>query len=297
MQKVPFWKKEKKEPPENSIPINVEQLDNILTILRYWYGVEVDHWINSEASRYSLVMKISNFRKKGDLRRLHDYFAEAVSEAKKLRESDDPLEQMDYVGTFGDFINAQVSIIEGIKGSDKSDILDIRKMIPACKVHYPVNNWFFFTDEKQYHQCEVRMSIVFEPFGEGGGKNTATIKMRIAGEDRLDIIGFESTHKQFGSDFAFLRQGLDVLEEIDNRIAEKYRLGKRPERFSPRTPDWFVFECLSEDEALIFQGINETLGIESRLYDTKVEFKMEEFDIPGLISYLRAGLPHYIFRP
>ncbi|MCE1245903.1 MAG: hypothetical protein LWY06_04600 [Firmicutes bacterium] len=292
-----FWKKPKQEPREDSLTVTIEQLDNILTLLRYWYGVEADHWINSEASRYTLVMSISGFRKKGDMRRLHDYFAEAVSEAKKLKESDDPIEQLDYIGTYGDFLHAQVNVTEAPKGTGKSDILEIRKMVTSCRVHYPINNWFFYTDEKQYHQCDVKVGLIFEAFGEGGQKNGVMLTTKIIGEHYLELMEMESTHKKFGSDIKFLKEGLDVLEEIDNRIAEKYRLGKRPERYSPRTSDWFVFECASEDEALIFQGVNETLGIESFMAGKKVEFKMEEFDIPGLISYLRVGLPHYIFTP
>lgn len=288
----------KQEPiPDHHKPISLTQLDNLLTVLRYWYGVEVDNWINSEASRYTVIMRIDHFKSSKDLKRLHDYFKEAVKEAESMQGSQDPIDFLDFQGTYADFIGVEVNAIKSLKGAKGGDILDIRRLIPACKIHYPVKNWFFFTDEKRYYPCQIKLTLSFEPFGEGGGKNSATIKLRILEDNVLAVTGFESAYRNFDQNFNFLFRGLDTLEEIDNRIAEKYSTGKRDIKASPRSIDWFLFECMSESEAIVLNGINQTLGIESYQKDKLVEFKMEEFDIPGLISYVRAGLPQYIFIP
>ncbi|MCD4782415.1 MAG: hypothetical protein K8T10_01155 [Candidatus Eremiobacteraeota bacterium] len=289
-----FWKKEEKL-PESWVPITLAELDNILTVLRYWYGVEVDHWINSEASRYRTIMRITNFGKKKDCERLFDYFDEAQIEASNLNESTDPLDQSEFDGIFGDFLGVEPTILDGHEKEDRAGVLEVTKLVSSCKVHYPVKNWFFFTDEKRYYRCEISITLSFQSFGEEAGWNDATIKLRILGEDRLAIVGFHSTHKDFDNDFHFLKDGINVLDEIDMRIAKKYLTGKRPEKSSPRKPDWFLFACDSEEEAIILNGINNTLEIESCQKGKKVEFKMDEFDIPGLISYVRTGLPHFIF--
>jgi len=290
-----FWKKEEKL-PENHIPLTLEELDNLLTVLRYWYGIEVDHWINSEASRYNTIMKMTNFMKKKDCRRLFDYFDEAKKEAGKMRGSEDPIDQSDFDGTFGDFLGINVSIIEGQVEENKAGILEVKRLTGSCKLHYPVKNWFFFTDEKQYYCCKIFLTLSFQSFGERGGWNDATLKLRVIGEDQLAIVGFYSTHKNYDNYFQFLKDGIDILDEVDKRIAKKYATGERPPRFSPRKPDWYLFTCDSEEEAIILNGVNNTLQIESHQKGDKVEFKMEEFDIPGLISYIRAGLPYFIFR-
>lgn len=287
-----FFKKGKL--PDESFTLDPLALDDLLTVLRYWYGIEVDHWINSEASKYTTIMRISRFPGRKHLNKLHRYFEEAVREAEKLQGSRDPLDKEDFDGTFGDFLGVEVNLIEAVRGKRKNDVLDVRRLVPACRVHYPVRNWFFFTDERPYYKCDIHLMLAFEPFGGEGGKNAVTLSLKVVDEDLLAVTGFESRWKKFKK-FKFLKKGVDLLREIDERIMQKHREGKRPPYFNPAKPDWFLFRCESEEEAVILNGLNHTLGHESFQEGDLVEFKMEEVDFPGLISYLRVGLPQHIF--
>ncbi len=276
--------------PENAMILKLADLDDLLTVLRYWYGIEVDHWINSEASKYFSVLKVSKFPREKHLKRLFEYFKEAIEEAKRLRNSKDPIEKEDLAKTFASFLGAEVEVLE----ENGKKYLLVKRLAPSCRVHHSVQNWFFFTDEKPYYKCDIKLSLIFVPFGEEDKKSTVTFDIKIFDEDQITIVGFESNGKKF-DDFSFLKKGLNIFREIDLRIAQKHKEGKRPEFFNPLKPDWFLFECESEEEAVILDDINITLGNESIHKGKKVEFKMEEVDIPGLISYLRAGLPHTIY--
>lgn len=285
-----------KEPlPEHHIPINLDQLDNILTVLRYWYGIEVDRWLNSEASRYTVIMKINNFRKSGDLKRLQEYFLAAVEEARKLEGSKDPLDMMDFHGTFSDFLGVEVNRLEGISGTRGKDTLDVRRLIPACRVHYPLKNWFFFTDEKRYYNCNIRITLAFEPFGTEGSENSATLKLKPLGEEALAITGFETVVKNFDHNFGFLMDGVKALEGFDRQLSEQHKSDSRPV-LSPLESGWFTLKCRDENEAMILNGVNRNLDIPSHFNGSMVKFKVEEIDIPGLVSYVRAGISHYIFK-
>ena len=287
-----FWMK-KKPVPENHIPITPVELDDILTIMRYWYGIEVDNWINSEASKYEVILQISDFGSSRDMERLHQYYIEAINQAKQLKGSSDPHEKEDFDGTFGDFLGVEVKKISG--KNEKDSAVVVNRVIPACRIHYPVKNWFFFTDEKQYNRCDIDFYMKFRPFGEKGEERYIRFELRVLEEDKLAITRFEANKRVMDKNFDFLTFGLKVLNEIDERILEKYRDGKRADWSSLEKENWFFFECLSEEEAKILNGVNESLEIESYQKGKIVEFKMQEHDIPGLISYVRAGLPHQVF--
>lgn len=284
----------KKKPiPDNHFPVSPVELDNILTIIRYWYGIEVDHWINSEAGKYRVMMRISDFGSQKDFQRLSQYFKESVIEADRLKKSGDSEEREDFDGTFADFLGVKVE--ERQDESEKDNVLEVSRLVSACRIHYPVKNWFFFTDERQFDRCDIDVILLFKTFGETEKENTVRLKLRILGDDKLAIIGFEANNRVFDNDFSFLSYGLKVLNEIDQRILDKYREGKRDEWSSLQGDNWFYYECANEEEAGILHGVNETLDIMSRLNGKFVEFKMQEHDIPGLLSYVKAGLPHQIF--
>lgn len=292
VDKLLFWMK-KKPIPDNHIPVTPVELDNILAIIRYWYGIEVDHWINSEASKYRVMLRISDFASQKDFQRLSQYFSESVNEAKRLNKSSDTAEREDFDGTFADFLGVTVEEKQGDDGKEK--LLEVSRLVSACRIHYPVKNWFFFTDERQYDRCDIDLFLVFKNFGETEKEHIVRLKLRILEDDKLAVVGFEANNRVFDKDFSFLTYGLKVLNEIDQRILDKYREGKRDEWASLEGENWFFYECESDEEARILHGVNETLDIGSRLNGKFVEFKMQEHDIPGLLSYVKAGLPHQVF--
>jgi hypothetical protein len=282
-----IWWKPKNKIPENEIVIDHDDLDKLLVILRCWYGIEVDSWINSEASRYANVLRITNFSGRSEAIRLHLLFHKAIRKTKPGQPGGKPSDVLDFKRAVAGFVK---NVVKG----RSQELLEIRRKAPSCKEHYPLAKWLFFLDESAYRNCRFEVILEFEPFGSKSIWNVLTLELRSAGSGNLLLKGFHTLKKRF-EDLDFLVNGLEIFKQLKKQAADEDEDIKFRETYSRLDAGWFKFTCKNEDEAMVLDGLNKTLGLNSSCYGTFVKFQAEENDIPALISYLRAGLPHNIF--
>jgi hypothetical protein len=282
-----IWWKSQKQNIKNEIVIDTDDLDKLLVILRCWYGIEVDNWINSEASRYANVLRITNFPDRREAVRLHQSFHKTIRKAKSggisAASQDD-----------SDFDRAIAGFVKNVVKGRSQELLEIRRKAPSCREHYPLGKWLFFIDEGACRKCKIEVILEFEPFGSKSIWNVLTLELQNAGGGRLYLLGFHTLKKRFeGLDF--LIDGLEIFKKLDKQAEGKDEEIPPWETYSRLDNGWFKYSCENEEEAMLLNGLNRTLGLNSDCYGTFVKFQAEEKNIPVLISYLRTGLHQNIY--
>jgi hypothetical protein len=282
-----IWWKPKKRELQNDIIIDPDDLDKLLIIFRCWYGIEVDNWINSEASRYTNVLRITNFPDRKEAVRLHLAFHKNIRKAKSGAKSAETPGNSDFEKAIAGFVK---NVVQG----RSQEVLEIRRKAPSCREHYPLGKWLFFLDDNAYRKCKLEVILEFEPFGSQSVWNVLTLELRSAGGGRLGLAGFHTLKKRF-QDLDFLIDGLLIFKQLEKQAAGQDEEISRWETYSRLDSGWFKYSCKNEDEAMVLDGLNKTLGLDSKCHGTFVKFQADEKDIPALVSYLRTGLPQNIF--
>ncbi|MFP4497395.1 MAG: hypothetical protein ACLFQV_04220 [Vulcanimicrobiota bacterium] len=281
-----FWKQQNKK--ENMMEVSLHTLDDLTNLLKYWYCIEVDRWIDSEASKYKIKMLISG-RKRNELDKLHTYYKQKVLQLEQTTSKREILNT-----SLQDYRNIEINLEKYKTQGNYEYFLSLERQLESCRQNQSIIGWFEPLLDANNLSSSIQLIMDFKSFGPHGPKNTLIFDLVILGENLVGVTGFKSTKRVFEKS-NFLIDGLKVLKEFDERILEKHKEGKRNLSFNPTRPDWFVYECESEEEAIILNGLNQTLGNETYLKGEQVEFKTEEINIPGIFSYLKVGLPQEIF--
>jgi hypothetical protein len=263
------------------IQVDFTQIDEILAMLRYWHGIEVDNWIDSEACKYILSVKVTGFLTKKLSLHLHKYFEKIADEY------DSGLETTD-------LSDVRILFREDSRGNPGKDVLELSRVIESCRINCPVKDWLQFLTLPAYADCRIIISISFIPFGDENRKNEVILYLRVVNSEKLVITSFESSKGKFDY-FGFLKHGMHIYRDIARRIEKKREDGTLVSFMNPDNPSFFRFPCDDEEEAFILNGLNTTIGIESSVNANTVEFKLSSELIPALLSYFWMGLPQSIF--
>lgn len=283
---MPLWGR-KKSVPENSVHLGTEALDDLAALMRLWYGIEVDHWIGSEASNYSVVLQVDDLPDTVRASELKQFFVEEL-QADIAKSTTGDSECKPKAGRLC------VEYIENAGSCKCRDVVELKQTAASCSEHVPIQPWLAFTEDRAYGNCDVYLVVRFRSFGEEEIKNALKFKLYIVEPYHLALVGFENMQRKF-DDFSFIEEGLLLFRKIETMIKEKHEEGDLKMYFSYLPDNRYLIPCVNEEEAMILDGINKTLGLESYYNKNFVKFQMEEMEIAGLLSYLRWGLPNNIF--
>lgn len=270
--------------PPGSIHLGTRALDDLLALLRAWYGIEADHWIDSEASSYRVILRICGFGSKAQARKLADEFESTQSRFGPIKEPPS-----------GEVTPLSVQLTDGVEKPEKNGVLVIMQGGATCRAGFSIQNWFYFTEMWQYENCLMDLSVHFRSFGGGQVKNRIRMTLKPVEPYHLAITSFGNENRMF-VDYTFLRDGIEIFREVARMIEEKQLMGDVKKYFTLLPQDWILYPCSSEEDALLLSGICKNLGIECYFVEKFLKLRISQNLLPGLISYFISGLPQPVFE-
>ncbi len=275
--------------PPGAVHLGPSAVEDLVAMLTYWYGIEADRWINSEASSYQVTMRVYNFFDEWARSDFAREFPRGIEEYRREMN----IQPLD--GEERDFTRTHLEERTHSPGGDSSGSAGISRRAFTCRVHMPLAHWLYFTGNNRWQDCIIDFLVEYRSFGNREPENRIRVDFMMADPYNLAITGFANNNNRF-VDYWFLQEGLLVFREIEEMIREKHREGDLKKYFTYLPDNWIMYPCETPEDAMILEGICQGLKLPARSQENFVKFQLDSVDLPGLISYFRWGLPQGIFN-
>lgn len=275
--------------PPGSIHLGTPALNDLLALLRGWYGIEADRWIDSEASGYRVVLRIKNFSSGELAEKLADRFRETVAAFNEKTEESIQSEQSRAIS------DLSAELRPGTEKDETNGVLIVMRGGTAVKDSFSIQNWFYFTEMWQYENCRMDLTLQFRPLGEDIVTNRIRMTLKAVEPYHLAITSFGNNNRMF-VDYSFLEEAVEIYRAVSLMIREKEEMGDFRKYFTLLPQGWILYPCSSDEDALLLSGLCKNLGLECYFADNFLKLKIDRHLLPGLISYFISGLPRLIFE-
>ena len=222
--------------PPGAVHLGPGAVEDLITMLAYWYGIEVDRWINSEASSYQVNMRVYNF---ADTWARSDFAREFPEGIEKYRK-DNEIGLLD--GEERDFTLTHLEERKKSPGGDSNGSVAVNRKAFTCRVHMPVAHWLYFTGSSRWQDLIVDFLVNFRSFGSREPENKLRVDFMTADPYNLAITGFANNNRRF-VDYRFIQEGLLVFREIEQMLLEKNREGDLKKYFTYLPDNWIMYPC------------------------------------------------------